>query len=50
VQTGLERLIATGADEVIVVTDTWDPAARLDSYQRVAQIASQIEIKAAVAH
>jgi luciferase family oxidoreductase group 1 len=43
VQAGLERLIAvTAADEVIVVTDTWDLAARLDSYQRVAQIASKI--------
>jgi luciferase family oxidoreductase group 1 len=46
VQASLERLVAiTGADEVIVVTDTWDPAARLDSYRRVAQIAAGIEIK-----
>ena len=44
VRAGLERLLAsTGADEIILVTDTWDPAARLDSYQRVAQIASRIE-------
>jgi luciferase family oxidoreductase group 1 len=44
VRAGLERLIAsTGADEIIIVTDTWDPAARLDSYQRVAQIAARIE-------
>jgi luciferase family oxidoreductase group 1 len=43
VQAGLERLVAiTGADEVIVVTDTWDPAARLDSYRRVASIADHI--------
>src|SRR5580698_2199941 len=43
VRAGLERLLAsTGADEIILVTDTWDPAARLDSYQRVAQIASRI--------
>lgn len=46
VQAGLERLIAsTGADEIIVVTDTWDPVARLDSYRRVAQIAQRIEAK-----
>ena len=43
VQAGLERLIAkTGADEVIVVTDTWDHAARLESYRRVAQVAARI--------
>jgi luciferase family oxidoreductase group 1 len=41
VKAGLERLIATtGADELVVVTDTWDPAARLDSYRRVAAIAA----------
>ncbi len=46
VQAGLERLIAsTGADEVIIVTDTWDPSARLDSYERVAKIASRIDVK-----
>ena len=51
VQAGLERLIATtGADEVIVVTDTWDHAARLESYRRVAQVAARIEARnAAVA-
>jgi luciferase family oxidoreductase group 1 len=49
VQTGLERLIAsTDADEVIVVTDTYDPAARLESYRRVAEIASRIETRTAV--
>jgi luciferase family oxidoreductase group 1 len=49
VKEGLKRLIATtGADEVIVVTDTWDHAARLESYRRVAEIAGSIEIKAAV--
>ena len=43
VRTGIERLIATtGADEIIVVTDTWDPAARIESYRRVARIARQI--------
>ncbi|HTB97426.1 MAG TPA: LLM class flavin-dependent oxidoreductase [Terracidiphilus sp.] len=47
VQTGLERLVAsTGADEVIVVTDTWDPSARLASYQRVAGIAKSIQTAA----
>jgi len=39
----LEDLIAaTGADEVIVVTDTWDPNARLESFRRVAAITEQI--------
>lgn len=43
VQAGIERLIATtGADEIIVATDAWDPAARLESYRRVAGIAKQI--------
>ena len=47
VRAGLERLIAsTATDEIIIVTDTWDLAARLDSYQRVAQIASRIEANA----
>jgi luciferase family oxidoreductase group 1 len=47
VQTGLERLVAaTSADEVIVVTDTWDPEARLDSYRRVAEVAGKVETKA----
>ena len=45
VKAGMERLIATtGADEVIVVTDTWDHAARLDSYRRVANIAQRIDM------
>jgi luciferase family oxidoreductase group 1 len=49
VKAGLERLIQeTGADEVIVVTDTFDPADRLQSYQRVAQIAAMIEAKPTV--
>lgn len=47
VRTGLERLVAdTAANEVIVVTDTWDHEARLDSYRRVAQIAGRIEATA----
>jgi luciferase family oxidoreductase group 1 len=46
VSAGLERLVAlTGADEVIVATDTWDHSARLDSYRRVAAIAEEIETK-----
>jgi luciferase family oxidoreductase group 1 len=47
VKGGLEKVIAdTGADEVIVVTDTWDHVARLDSYRRVAQIAAEMEMPA----
>jgi luciferase family oxidoreductase group 1 len=47
VKEGLERLVAvTGADELIVVTDTWDHAARLQSYRRLAEIARTIEMKA----
>ena len=49
VEAGLERLVAaTGADELIVVTDTWDQSARLESYQRVAEVAGRIETKATV--
>jgi len=49
VKRGLERLIATTrADEVIVVTDTWDHEARLESYRRIAEIAGSIEMKATV--
>lgn len=48
VRAGLEKLVAdTGADEVIVVTDTWEHEARLDSYRRVAEVAGGIEMKAA---
>lgn len=43
VKAGLASLAAsTGADEVIVVTDTWDHAARLESYRRVAEIAAEL--------
>lgn len=43
VKAGLEKLVGdTAADEVIVVTDTYDPADRLQSYQRVANIAGAI--------
>jgi luciferase family oxidoreductase group 1 len=46
VKAGLDRLIAvTGADEVIAVTDTWDHAARLDSYRRLAGIADSLDVK-----
>jgi len=49
VKAGMERLVReTGADELIVVTDTFEPADRLESYQRVAGIANTIEIKAAL--
>ena len=48
VKAGLERLVAnTGADEVIIVTDTWEHEARLDSYRQVAEIAAAIEAPAA---
>jgi luciferase family oxidoreductase group 1 len=41
VKAGVQKLIdSTGADEMIVVTDTWDHQARLDSYGRVARIAA----------
>jgi luciferase family oxidoreductase group 1 len=40
----LEKLVSdTGADEVIVVTDTFEHEDRLQSYQRVVQIAATIE-------
>jgi luciferase family oxidoreductase group 1 len=43
VKAGLEKLVGdTGADEVIVVTDTYEHADRLQSYERVAGIASMI--------
>jgi luciferase family oxidoreductase group 1 len=50
VKAGLENLVRdTEADEVIVVTDTYEPADRLQSYRRVAGIAAMIEVKPAVA-
>jgi luciferase family oxidoreductase group 1 len=50
VRAGLEKLVAeTGADEVIVVTDTWDHESRLDSYRRLAGIAATIETDVHVA-
>ena len=49
VKAGLKKIVEeTGANEAIVVTDTYDHAARLHSYQRVAGVADMIEIKPAV--
>jgi alkanesulfonate monooxygenase SsuD/methylene tetrahydromethanopterin reductase-like flavin-dependent oxidoreductase (luciferase family) len=43
VHAGLEKLVGdTGADEVIVVTDTYEAADRLQSYRRVAEVAATI--------
>jgi hypothetical protein len=39
----------TGADEVIVVTDTYEHADRLQSYKRVAEVAAAIPVKHPVA-
>lgn len=48
VQAGLEKLVGeTGADEVIVVTDTYEHVDRLQSYERVARVAAKVEVKAA---
>src|SRR5208282_1308936 len=50
VKAGLEKLVVdTGADEMIVVTDTYEHADRLQSYQRVGGIAGMIEVKQIVA-
>jgi luciferase family oxidoreductase group 1 len=44
VQAGLERLAGnTRADEVIVLTETYEHSDRSDSYQRVARIAAKIK-------
>jgi len=46
VQAGLEKLVSdTGADEIIVVTDTYEPADRLKSYQRVAEVAAAMKTR-----
>ena len=46
VQAGLEKLVNdTGTDEIIVVTDTYEPADRLKSYQRVAEVAAAIRTR-----
>ena len=45
VQDGLERLVqSTGAREVIVVTDLFEHADRLESYNRVAEIAARVKV------
>lgn len=50
VKAGLEKLVGdTAADDVIVVTDTYDHADRIESYQRVAAVATTVEVKPDVA-
>jgi luciferase family oxidoreductase group 1 len=50
VKAGLEKLVGdTGADEVIVVTDTYEHADRLESYRRVAAVAAALEVKPNIA-
>src|SRR5713101_3977517 len=45
VQAGLEKLVNdTHADEVIVVTDTYEHSDWMDSYERVARIAAEINL------
>jgi luciferase family oxidoreductase group 1 len=45
VKAGLEKLVGeTRADEVIVVTDTYEHADRVQSYRRVAAIATMIDV------
>jgi luciferase family oxidoreductase group 1 len=46
VKAGLEKLVGeTGADEVIVVTDTYEHEDRLQSYRQVADVARMIDVK-----
>jgi alkanesulfonate monooxygenase SsuD/methylene tetrahydromethanopterin reductase-like flavin-dependent oxidoreductase (luciferase family) len=46
VKAGLEKLVGdTGADEIIVVTDTYEHADRLESYRRVASVASTLKLE-----
>jgi len=50
VNAGIEKLVDdTNANEVIVVTDTYEHTDRIESYRRVAGIAKSIEVKAHVA-
>jgi luciferase family oxidoreductase group 1 len=50
VKVGLEKLVGdTGADEVIVVTDTYEHADRIESYRRVAGVARMIDVTPTVA-
>src|ERR1700681_1504363 len=47
VKAGLEKLVSeTAADEVIVVTDTYDHADRLRSYERLAAVAKELGVAA----
>jgi alkanesulfonate monooxygenase SsuD/methylene tetrahydromethanopterin reductase-like flavin-dependent oxidoreductase (luciferase family) len=49
VKAGIKKLVEdTGANELIVVTDTYEHTDRLQSYERVAQIANTIEVKSPV--
>ncbi|HWY67946.1 MAG TPA: LLM class flavin-dependent oxidoreductase [Terriglobales bacterium] len=49
VKAKLQKLVDdTGADEVIVVTDTYEHADRLESYRRMSKIAPTIELKSNV--
>jgi luciferase family oxidoreductase group 1 len=46
VKAGLQKLVVdTAADEVIVVTDTYEHVDRIESYRRVARVAPMIEVK-----
>src|SRR5712671_245900 len=46
VQAGLAKLVGdTGADELIVVTDTYEHADRIESYRRVAAVAAKVDVK-----
>jgi luciferase family oxidoreductase group 1 len=47
VKAGLEKLVSdTGADEVIAVTDTYEHADRLHSYERLATVAKELGVTA----
>ncbi len=50
VKAALQRLVSdTGADEVVIVTDTYEHADRIESYRRVAGVAKTIEVNPATA-
>jgi alkanesulfonate monooxygenase SsuD/methylene tetrahydromethanopterin reductase-like flavin-dependent oxidoreductase (luciferase family) len=50
VKAGLEKLVGdTGADEVIVATDTYEHADRIESYRQVAGVATMIGVHPSVA-
>jgi luciferase family oxidoreductase group 1 len=50
VKAGIESLVAdTQADEIIVVTDTYEPAARLESYHRVADVVTTLKLQPSLA-